>query len=218
MVEAVADNPHGPIALTVGHEALVVGSPLPMGLSVQALTNALQVGRSIEKLVICLGSDDTLEFRRKFQFGPIMDFEFLEGSDESPRTLLATAVRDNCYLKHLEILPGSCDISITAVLKAIRRNGSLCTVVCNDFFNCDRMGRVRMYCTRNRHVHELLAKLTRDSEEDSMESNALLPMIPRVFAVVQQARRMAGSRMIQACLALSQVIGPKADKKRASHN
>jgi hypothetical protein len=216
MVEAIADNPYGPIALTVDRERLILGIP-PMGVRIQALTRALQVSKSIEKLMIWLGMDhnESFEIRRGFQRGPILDGNSLGDPVESARTLLAKALRDNCYLKHLEILPGSCKSSVSAVLRVLPRNGSLCTVVCDDL-NRDQLGQVRMYCTRNQQVNDLLAKLTRDSEEGSVDSNAVLPMIPRVFAVVQHSRRMAACRMMQACLALSQDVGPKPDKKRSA--
>jgi hypothetical protein len=153
------------------------------------------------------------------------------------RADLALAFGDNCSLNHIEILGLSCQRTVNAVLRVgLRRNG---TILSSNFatFSDAQEKFLKKYLIRNRGIQKLLKELPQKcttrrevigsndkANEDSVaaaspdacgaaasDAPAWLRVVPSVLAVVLHSPRMAGSRMLQGLLAMTEEVGQVSD-------
>jgi hypothetical protein len=205
-VMAVAENPHGPIALHLDHVEVEEGS-YPVDVPPDTLVSALRTTKSIEELIVWLGDGGS----PGFYFGD--EYEgFISDEDEKrrkivDRTKVAEAFRDSCSLKRLQILLDSDAQAITLLVEALRHNGSLLWVEYEDFTETQR-GCVQLYCTRNQHIYDVLAELSEsDTRRVDRRKADLLPVMPTFFAVMRHSPRMAASQILHGLLGLAEELG-----------
>jgi hypothetical protein len=212
-IMAVAENPHGPIALHLGH----VDAGYPVDVPPDTLAQALRATTSLEELVIWLGDGGY----PGFCFGEV--YEHLHEYDESTaieketemasgHACIAQAFRDNCSLKRLQILEESNAESVAVLVDALYQNGSLITVDAVDFTET-QVCRVQLYCARNQGIADIISQLgasddDADDEEVHRDKVEWLAILPTFFAVVQHAPRMAACRILQGLMGLVEELGP----------
>jgi hypothetical protein len=213
-VMAVAENPHGPLALHLDYVDVEEWSH-PVDVPSDTLASALRATTSMEELLIWLGDGSYPEFYFDGEYDyfgydeygmPIIDEK--EKEKIASRSLIAQGFRDNCSLKRLYILVDSDGLSVAALVDSLRHNGSLISVEYRDFTEVQR-DRVQSYCTRNREISDAIAELGEsDTDEVSRHKVDWLPIIPTLFAVVQHSPRMSASRFLQGLMGLADELGP----------
>jgi hypothetical protein len=219
-VQAVAENPHGPLALHLDNVRVEEGS-FPVDVPSDTLASALKSTTSIEELRIWLGdgSYPGYYFGEDYEEEDYEDEDY-ENEDDIPivdeeekektagRNLIAQAFRDNSSLIRLRILEESNPRPVAALVDALRHNGSLTTVEYRDFTQAQR-DRLQLYCARNQGIFDLIAELSESDTDEVHRRRKVdwLPIIPTLFAVVRHSPRMAASRILQGLLGLDEVLG-----------
>jgi hypothetical protein len=211
-VVAVAENPHGPLALHLDHADVEEGS-YPVDVPPETLASALRATTSIQELVIWLGDGRS----PGFYFGEGYDEDIDEDLDKEKTTgreAIAQALRDNCSLKRLRILEDSDAQTVDALVEALRHNGSLLLVEYEDFTDIQRR-QSQMYCTRNLGISDVLTELCKldVAQEVSQSKVDWLPIMPMFLAVVRHSPRMAIGRVVQSLMGLGDVLSPAAVTK-----
>jgi hypothetical protein len=205
-VMAVAENPHGPIALHLDHVLVEEGS-YPVDVPPDTLASAMRTTKSIEELIVWLGDGGSPGFYFGEEYEGCISDEYEEQRKTIGRTRVAEAFRDSCSLKRLQILLDSDAHAITLLVESLRHNGSLLSVEYEDFTETQR-GCVQLYCNRNQHVYDVLAELGElDTQRVDRRKVEWLPIMPMVFAVVQHSPRMAASQIFRGLLGLAEELG-----------
>jgi hypothetical protein len=212
---AVAENPHGPLAIHLDTMETELGS-YPIDVPPQALADALRATKSLEELVIWLGDggspgywfDDDDDDDDDDCHEDVDDRLAEEKEKIAGRALLSQAFGDNTSLKRLHILDESCEQSVAALVDALRQNASLISVTCQDFTKI-QLCRTEMYCTRNHCLNNVLAELGQSETEAVIDRRKVdwLPILPTIFAVMKHAPRSATGRMLQCLVGLANELG-----------
>jgi hypothetical protein len=209
-VMAVAENPHGPIALHLDHVVVEEGS-YPVDVPPDTLASALRTTKSIEELIVWMGDGGSPGFYFGEEYEGCISDEYEEKRKIIGRTSVAEAFRDNCSLKRVHILLDSDAHAIALLIEALRSNGSLLSVEYEDFTETQR-DCVQFYCNRNQHIYDVLAELSESELEAKRVDRSKvdwLPIMPMFFSVVQHSRRMAASQLLRGLLGLAEELGLK---------
>jgi hypothetical protein len=181
-VQAVAENPHGPLSLHLDNVRVAEGS-FPVDVPADAFASALRTTTSMEEQLIWMGDgsypgyyfgedyeeedygDDDYEDEDEDDI-PTVDEE-KEKEKAAGRNLMAQAFRDNSSLRRLNILENSNPRSVAALVDALHHNGSLISVEYEDITEAQR-DRVQLYCARNQGIFDLIAELRSESGTDEV--------------------------------------------------
>jgi hypothetical protein len=206
---AVAENPHGPIALRLDTMETEYGS-YPVDVPPEALASALRATKSIEELVIWLGDGGSPGYRFGEDYQDDVDDEDdlpTQKEKAAGRALINKAFCDNSSRKRLHVLWESCEQSVAALVGALHQNGSLISVTCMDFTKIQRR-RAEIYCTRNRRIGDVLTELSQLETEATNRSKVdWLPVRPTIFAVMKHSPKSATCRIFQCLIGLAKELG-----------
>jgi hypothetical protein len=138
-IMAVAESPHGPLALHLDNADVEEGS-YPVDVPPKAFATALRATTSLQELVIWLGDGGSPGFY--FGEGYVSDDEDINEDVEKEKTAgrdaMALAFGDNCSLKRLQILEDSDARSVAALVESLRYNGSLIMVEYDELTDTQR--------------------------------------------------------------------------------